>query len=160
MKKTLNRIFLILSAAVLAAGLLHTAIAYGMEIVRQRREPFATSFPPEVMLFLFLPYAAALIVLFAVWFCLRERQRGLGRLNVAIRTCGLLAILIACACILTVVLVAATGKIDFLSVCGVAAPFLVLLAPILLTMLICFLVKRKRPAANEPAAKGENEEEV
>ena len=153
-----NKIFLILGAVVLAAGLLHTGIAYGFEIVRQHENPYTTSFPPEVMLLLFVPYALALCLLFAVWFCLHERRRGLGRLDVAIRTCAVLVTLIICAGVRTVVFVAFNGSMDFVSVCGVFAPFLAAAAPILAVMSVCILVKKRRAAKG--MEKGENEEEL
>lgn len=154
-----NKIFLILGVAVLAAGLLHAGIAYGLEIVRQHGNPY-TSFPPEVMLLLFVPYALALCLLFAVWFCLRERRRGLGKLDVAIRTCGVLAALIVCAGILTVIIVvfASGGWIDLMSVCGIMVPFLVATAPMLVVMSVCFLVKKRRAAKGKE--RGKNEEEL
>ena len=154
----LDKIFLILGPTVLAAGLLHTGIAYALEIVRQHEKPFSTSFPPEVMLFLFLPYAAALAVLFAVWLGLHERRRGVGRADVAIRVCGALVLLTAAVWLVTVILLSVCGgRVDIVEICGVSAPFFALAAPMLLTMLVCFLVKKFRPAGKK-AEEGEKKD--
>lgn len=153
----LSVIFLLLGAVVLAAGLLHTGIAYGLEILRQRREPFATSFPPEVMLFVFVPYALALCLLCTVWFCLYERRRGIGRLDVAICTCGLFAALTACGGIVTVLFVAVNGGgMDAASFFGVLTPFLAVLAPLLTVTTVCSVWKDRRAAK---ARKKERREE-
>ncbi len=156
-----DKIFLAIGLIVLLAGLLHTGIAYGLEIVRQSENPYSTSIPSEIMLLLFVPYALALGLLAAIRFCLHARQRGMKGLDVAIRTCGVLAAALVSVGLLTVliVVIASGGYIDFPSVCGVMAPFLIAAAPILLGMLVCFLLKKRRAMKETRAQMGENGEQ-
>lgn len=163
-RSRLDRMFFIFGSAVLAAGLLHTGIAYLFEVVRQQAKPFSTSFPPEVELLLFVPYALALCLLCAVWLCLRERQRGARGLGLAVRICGVLALLTAFAGLLTVLIVAIAsgGSIDTMTVCCILIPFFAAIALMLLILSICLLCKRHRTAEGsrmeKESARGENEE--